>query len=857
MDLDNEYQVDNLIHKIKHYLITTMGVTIDEATQEEFYRAFSLTLREEIMINWTACAHTFKNKQCRTLYYLCMEYMPGKFVGNNITNIRAMPLVQTVLKKLGRDFASLLQNESDPGLGNGGLGRLAACFMDSLATQQYPAVGYGLRYQYGIFEQEIWAGNQVERPEAWLLNENPWEFRRDISAVSVYYGGHVIPSINNKGQEIYDLDDCDVVRALPFDIPIIGYKEGPDFNVNTLRLWSTKESPRNFELQRFNAGHLDQAAENTCLTDVLYPNDNNENGKRFRIKQEFLLASASLQDIINRHLDCYPDMRNFADKVRIQINDTHPVLVIPEMMFQLINNFDFAFGEAFEVVKTCCAFTNHTVLKEAMEEWNINRMEQLFPRQYKIIEKMNQEFCTSIRQKYPYDEERVQRMSFIEMGQVRMANLAIYGTHKVNGVAALHTEILKNDIFKDFYQMYPDRFINVTNGVTQRRWLLYANPALSEFISKRIGRGWITNFSEIQKIGEFGADVESQNEFLKIKKENKEKFIQFLKEKNPIRDGKGNPVQASPCLDSSALFDVQIKRFHEYKRQLMNALHTLMIYLELLDNPNARQIKRMVIFGGKAAPGYQTAKDIILFIYALARKINNDPKVNQKLEIAFIENYNVSKAEIVIPAADISIQISTAGMEASGTGNMKLAMNGALTIGTEDGANIEMRQHVTDRWWPFSFGAHVEDNVRMRREHSYNSQDIYIHDELIRKAVNCLNDGTIAQNDDEHQRFSSLYYNLMETSNGNSADRFFVLNDLRSYYDVQKKVEELYLQPSKWAEYALHNIAGMGTFTTDESINNYARLAWDLQRVPVDPFELARVRDEYSEHDKCRILRAQ
>jgi glycogen phosphorylase len=854
VELNLEMQADSLKHKIKHYLITTMGVTLDEASPEEFYRAFALTLREEIMINWTATTHTYKKSKVRMLYFLCMEYMPGRFLGNNITNIHSVDLVRHVMKGMNRNYDQEQCFEPDPGLGNGGLGRLAACFLDSLATQQYPAIAYGLRYQYGIFDQEIWDGVQVERPEVWLLHENPWEYRRDTHAVPVYYSGRSIPKLNQKGVEVHDIVDYEEVRALAYDIPIIGYKEGGDFNVNTLRLWTTKESPRNFQLQRYNAGLLDQAAENTSLTDVLYPNDNNETGKRIRLKQEFLLASASLHDIIRHHLHTYSDMSNFANQARIHINDTHPALAICELTRILLHDHHFAWGEAWDVVRTCCNFTNHTVLKESLEEWNQNRLHYLLPRQYQILEKLNLEFCNEIRLKHPGDEERVRRMSIIEGGQVHMANLAIYGSHRVNGVAELHSEILKTEVFKDFYEMYPDRFINVTNGVTPRRWLLHINPHLAHFISKRVGKSWLINFPHIAALSRFASDPQSQNEFLSIKKGNKLNLLNYLKMGNPLRDSRGKEIGHYSLLDETALFDVQIKRLHEYKRQLMNILHAIILYQELKANPQARAIKRMIIFSGKAAPGYEVAKNIIHLICCVARKINADAAVNGKLNVVFIENYNVSRAEMIIPAADLSEQISTAGMEASGTGNMKLSMNGALTIGTEDGANIEIHREVTDAWWPFCFGKTTAENVKMRGDRTYSSWDIYMHDQQIHQAVDALRDHSFAETEAEHESHSSLYRLLLEAQNSDLPDRYFVLSDLRNYYETQKRVEELYQQPSKWAEYALHNIASMGKFSTDESIHNYAKKIWEIQPCPVERGELERVRADYSEHDKCRIL---
>jgi glycogen phosphorylase len=847
VELDLDAKAEKVVRKIKHYLITTMGVTIAESNPEEFYRAFALTVREELMINWTATLKTYRQNQPRTLYYLCMEYLPGRFMGNNITNIHATDLVKLVMKKFDRSFTDELLYEPDPGLGNGGLGRLASCLLDSLATQQYPTIAYGLRYQYGIFDQELWAGQQIERPDSWLLHENPWEFRRDIHAASVYYSGRAIPSTNKKGEEVFDLEGYEEVRALCYDMPIIGYQEAGEYSVNTLRLWTTKESPRNFRLQRFNAGQFDQAGENAALTDVLYPNDNNEMGKRIRLKQEFLLASASVQDIIANYMRHHPDMSSFTDKVRIQINDTHPSLVIPELMRALMKEHDFSWGGAWEVVRTCFGYTNHTVLRESLEEWNQSRLSSLLPRQYRIIEKLNMEFCREVRQKYPGDEERVRRMSIIEGGQVKMAHLAIYGSSRVNGVAELHSEILKKQLFKDFAELYPGRFINITNGVTQRRWLLYCNPLLAAFITRKIGPEWIMDFKHIKKLDKFAEDQGSLEELIYIKKENKKRLAQFLKENNPVRDDKGRVLFYTDPLGEDALYDLQIKRIHEYKRQLMNALHALMLYFEIKENKGKSKIKRQVIFAGKAAPGYEAAKYIIQLIYCISRKVNNDPEVNSQLRVLFVENYNVSKAEVLIPAADLSEQIST------GTGNMKLSMNGALTIGTEDGANIEMHKSVTSEWWPFSFGISAEEIGKLKSEGSYNPWDVYCQNALIKKAVDALKEGVLAESEEEKNALHFITQILLEPKAGNRADAFFVLKDLEDYYDTQKRVEDLFSDPIEWAKYVLYNIAAMGPFSTDETIHNYAKKTWNIDSCPVDAKCLKRVRDEYSEHDKCRI----
>ncbi|MEX0961744.1 MAG: glycogen/starch/alpha-glucan family phosphorylase [Simkaniaceae bacterium] len=856
MDPLLEAQVENFVHKIRHYLITTMGRTADEASNLEFYHAFSKAFREEIMVNWTATNHTFANKRVRKMYYLSMEYMPGKLINNNITNICTTDLVEIVLKRMNRSMSELLKQEPDVGIGNGGLGRLASCFLDSLASQNYPALGYGMRYQYGIFEQEVWCGVQVERPDCWLLYENPWEFRRDNHAVNVKFDGRLNKGINEKGEEIYNLVDSQEVRALPFDLPIIGYRPSSDFSVLTLRIWSTKESPRNFELQRFNAGQLGPAGENTALTDVLYPNDNNEMGKRIRLKQEFILSSASIQDIIRHHVQVFGSIAEIEDKVRIQINDTHPALSIAEMIRILITHHDLSWEKAFEVTKACTSYTNHTVLKEALEEWNEDRIHSLLPRQHEVIQRLNHDFLNSVREKYRDDEERVQRMSIFANGQIKMAHLAIYGSHHVNGVAALHTDILKCDMFKDFFEMYPEKFLNVTNGVTQRRWLLLCNPELSQFITERIGSEWILNFKEIERLRDYASDQKSQGEFLAVKKKCKIAFMDYLYGEMKNRHWAGYELKEDQFLPAEALFDIHIKRFHEYKRQLMNALHVLMLYQELKENPESRRIQRMVFFGGKAAPGYDTVKHVIRLIYCLSRRINNDPDVNQKLRLFFIENYNVSSAEMIIPAADLSEQISTAGMEASGTGNMKLSINGALTIGTDDGANVEMHEAVSDQYWPFKFGANAQENFIKYNEKDYNPIDIITHNPRIERAVNALRDGSLVENEMEHEALMNLYRALVEECSSGIADRYFVLNDLGPYYETQKRVEELFETPLKWAEYALQNIAAMGKFSSDESIHNYAHKIWNLTPCPPDPKELTRVRDEYSRHDKCRILPA-
>lgn len=850
-----EQQAETLVAKIKHYLITMMGRSSEEANIDEFYRALCYSIREEVMINWLATARSASSKDVRMIYYLSMEYLPGRILTNNITNLSANEVIRLVLSKMNRKISDIMSREPDPGLGNGGLGRLASCFMDSLATLHYPGQAYGLRYQYGTFEQQLWDGLQIEAPDCWLLNENPWEFRRDLRKVIVKYCGQTNASTNIHGDEILLLNKYEEVWALPYDVPIIGYNREGRFSVITMRLWSTKESPRNFQLQRYNAGQLDQAAENTTLSDVLYPSDHHELGKRIRLKQEYLLVSAAIQDIIRHYLSKHDNFRAFADKVRIQINDTHPALTIAELIRVLTEVHDIPWKTAIEITQACCSYTNHTILAEALEEWEVPLFYYLLPRQYKIIERLNFEFCNGIRQRYPSDENKVRRMSILENNKVRMANLAIFGSHKTNGVAALHTEILKNSVFKDFYEAFPAKFVNVTNGVTQRRWLLHCNPELAQFISKRIGTNWITDFLDIRKLADFAKEPESQEEFLTIKRKNKQRLIEFIHHENKIRNAAGEMAIPPPIFDTHFLFDVQVKRIHEYKRQLMNILHVILIYFDLLENLQSHPIKRVVIIGGKAAAGYETAKDILRLIHCVARKINRDSALGGALKVVLIENYNVSRAEIIIPAADLSEQISLAGMEASGTGNMKLAMNGALTIGTDDGANIEMREAITDAWWPFKFGCSSDEISKMRGDNSYHPSQIYDKNPKIRRAVDTLRDRTFANHDAEHQIFSDLFHKLIEGHYGGAPDRYFTLRDLESYAEAQKRAEALFLEPNKWAEFAMHNIAGMGMFSTDTSITNYSKLIWDLSPCPIDEEILERIRYDYSLIDVCRVYK--
>lgn len=841
-----EMQSDLLVGKIRHYLITTMGRTSEDAALEEFYRAFCHALSEEMMVNWLSCHRTLEKTQCRVAYYLSLEYLPGRLLASSLVNLGSEALIKRVFYKMNRNFQEIASHEPDPALGNGGLGRLASCMLDSLASKQYPALGYGLRYQYGIFEQQLWDGEQIEKPELWLMDQNPWEARRDLKKTTVLYGGHLV------GEELRNPEE---VSATPYDLPIIGYPGKESFSVVTLRLWSTHDSPRNFQLQRYNAGRLDQAAENTTITDVLYPSDNNVTGRRIRLKQEFLLVSASTQDILRRFRLGNNDISRFPDKVAIQINDTHAALIVTELMDRLLKEYKLDWRTAWEITSQTVNYTNHTVLKEALEEWDEPLMRHLVPRHYQILEQINQQLCDTVRYYSPNNEARVQRMSILEGGIVRMAHLAVYGSKKVNGVAKIHSEILKKEIFKDFSEIWPNKFTNVTNGVTQRRWILEANPLLANWITERVGKGWITNFSEVSKLRDFASDLESQRSLLAIKQTNKENLADWISKHHRLRDEEGRKRVLPLLVDPYSLFDMQVKRIHEYKRQILNVLHLIMVYQEILANPKDHgRLPRTVIFAGKAAASYAMAKDIIHGIHCIARTIRSHPVANRFLNILFLENYNVSLAELIIPCADLSEQLSLAGQEASGTGNMKLSMNGALTIGTRDGANIEMEESVGGKWWPFVFGLSVTEVNELFRRGTYTPWELCSKDPAIEQAVEALRGKVFSMNQKEHELLCRLYDSLMVGHYDKPGDRYLVLKDLRSYWETQKKVEELYRNPSSWAEYAIHNIAGMGPFSSDNTVQNYAEKIWHISPCPPDPAILAEVHRQYSEHDRCRIL---
>ncbi len=823
--MDNKAIIQKFIGKTRHYLITERGKTEKNASDLEFYQAFSQAVREEIMVNWLATKQTHAQFDHRLLCYLSMEYMPGKIVKQVTENLRIMPFLQGVFTQMGRSLSSILQLEEEVSIGNGGLGRLASCFLESLASMHMPAIAYGLRYQYGIFEQEIFCGTQIEKPECWLLHDNPWELRQDGDAVHIYLEGTFTPREDKARQGKYQLRNAQELRAIPYDFPIVGYKIDPNFSVLTLRLWSTKESPRNFQLQKYNAGDIGWAGENNALTDVLYPNDNHEIGKSTRLKQEFLLVSASLQDLMKQYEKSKKPWRLFSERIAIQMNDTHPALAVVELM-RLLMKRGFSWERAKKTTLECCYYTNHSLLKEALEEWNASRMQQILPEQYHIIEKLNSS--------HPLAQP------IISNNQINMAHLAISCSQKVNGVSKLHTKLLKTQVFPQLAKQFP-KFLSITNGVSHRKWLVGINPTLTEFISKRIGDKWITDFKAISKLKPFAKDPESQQAFLKIKNGHKQTFLERFNKSWVDKQGACEENGHIP-LDTAALFDIQAKRIHEYKRQIMNALHAIILYLELKEDPNCR-IPRNIFFAGKAFPGYEMAKHTIRLIDCIAKKINSDKKTNNKLRIFFVANYNVSQAEWMIPAADLSQQISSVGFEASGTGNMKFAMNGALTLASEDGANIEMASSAHASW-PFK--------IKTKNHKAYNPIEFYNQNRLVKMCVDALKSGLFAELAPEKYALSAIYQHLLVGSNSTYGDAFHILQDLPAYYKIQKNVEALYQQPSLWAQTAIENIAAMGPFSSDNAIKQYTKM-WGLSPLAPLPKHLKVIQEEYDSLDQCRI----
>ena len=792
--------------------------TIEEATQEQIFQAVSYSVKDVIIDNWLATQKAYDEQDPKIVYYMSMEFLMGRALGNNLINLCAYGEVKEALEELGFDLNCIEDQEPDPALGNGGLGRLAACFLDSLATLNYAAYGCGIRYHYGMFKQKIQNGYQIEVPDNWLKNGYPFELRRPEYAKEVHFGGYVKVEYDpEKGGNKFIHEGYQAVKAIPYDMPITGYDNDV---VNTLRIWDA-EPIVDFELDSFDKGDYKKAVEQENLArnivEVLYPNDNHYAGKELRLKQQYFFVSASLQAAIAKYKKKHDDIHKLYEKVTFQMNDTHPTVAVAELMRILMDEEGLGWDEAWEVTTKSVAYTNHTIMSEALEKWPIELFSRLLPRVYQIIEEINRRFILAIQAKYPGNYEKIKKMAIIYDGQVKMAHLAIAAGYSVNGVARLHTEILKNQELKDFYEMMPEKFNNKTNGITQRRFLLHANPLLADWITEHIGPDWITDLPQLKKLAVYADDEKALQEFMNIKFKNKERLAKYILEYNGVE------------VDPHSIFDVQVKRLHEYKRQLLNILHVIYLYNQIKMHPEMEFYPRTFIFGAKASAGYATAKKIIKLINSVADVVNNDASINGKIKVVFIENYRVSNAEWIFAAADVSEQISTASKEASGTGNMKFMLNGAPTLGTMDGANVEIVEEVGAEN-AFIFGLSSDEVINYENNGGYDPNVIYNTDEEIRQVLMQLINGTFS-NDTE--LFRDLYDSLLNTKNTDRADRYFILADFRSYADAQKRVEAAYRDEKGWAKKALLNTACSGKFTSDRTIQEYVDDIWHLDKVIV------------------------
>ena len=792
--------------------------TIEEATQEQIFQAVSYSVKDVIIDNWLATQKAYDEQDPKIVYYMSMEFLMGRALGNNLINLCAYGEVKEALEELGFDLNCIEDQEPDPALGNGGLGRLAACFLDSLATLNYAAYGCGIRYHYGMFKQKIQNGYQIEVPDNWLKNGYPFELRRPEYAKEVHFGGYVRVEYDpEKGGNKFIHEGYQAVKAIPYDMPITGYDNDV---VNTLRIWDA-EPIVDFELDSFDKGDYKKAVEQENLArnivEVLYPNDNHYAGKELRLKQQYFFVSASLQAAIAKYKKKHDDIHKLYEKVTFQMNDTHPTVAVAELMRILMDEEGLGWDEAWEVTRKSVAYTNHTIMSEALEKWPIELFSRLLPRVYQIIEEINRRFILEIQAKYPGNYEKIKKMAIIYDGQVKMAHLAIAAGYSVNGVAHLHTEILKNQELKDFYEMMPEKFNNKTNGITQRRFLLHANPLLADWITEHIGPDWVTDLPQLKKLAVYADDEKALQEFMNIKFKNKERLAKYILEHNGVE------------VDPHSIFDVQVKRLHEYKRQLLNILHVIYLYNQIKMHPEMEFYPRTFIFGAKASAGYATAKKIIKLINSVADVVNNDASINGKIKVVFIENYRVSNAEWIFAAADVSEQISTASKEASGTGNMKFMLNGAPTLGTMDGANVEIVEEVGAEN-AFIFGLSSDEVINYENNGGYDPNVIYNTDEEIRQVLMQLINGTFS-NDTE--LFRDLYDSLLNTKNTDRADRYFILADFRSYADAQKRVEAAYRDEKGWAKKALLNTACSGKFTSDRTIQEYVDDIWHLDKVIV------------------------
>ena len=794
------------------------GTTLENATKREIFDAVSKSAMNIITKDWLITKSIYEKEEVKQAYYLSAEFLMGRAFSNNLVNLTIYSQVREVLDELKIDVNIIEDQEEDAGLGNGGLGRLAACFLDSLATLGLPGHGYGIRYKYGMFKQKIVNGFQVEYPDKWLDYKDPWEIERREEAVTIKFGGKIIVEKDETGREHFKRVDAELISAIPFDMPIVGYGNGI---VNTLRLWQS-ESPNGFNLQVFNDQHYNTAVKDIIraedISRVLYPNDSGPSGKELRLRQQYFFVSASLQDLIKKFKIKHGTNFNlFPEKVSIQLNDTHPVVAIPELMRILIDWEKLEWDEAWGIVVKTCNYTNHTILSEALEKWPINIFQGLLPRVYQIIEEINRRFMIELRLAFPGDWSKHNKMSIISNNTIKMAWLAIHGSSKVNGVAALHTEILKNQELKDWYEMYPHKFLNKTNGITQRRWLLKANPALSNIITELIGDKWITDLSELKKLENYADNIEVLDKFIISKHEDKVKLASYIKEHNQIE------------IDPNSIYDVQIKRLHEYKRQLLNVLHIIDLYFKVKNNPNLDIVPRTFIFGAKSASGYRRAKNIIKLVNAVGEIVNNDVSINGKIKVVFLENYRVSLAEKIFPAANVSEQISTAGKEASGTGNMKFMINGAPTIGTLDGANVEIIEEAGEEN-NFIFGLTSKEVQELNDKSSYNPLELTKKIEGLERVMTSLIDGTFSS---DSSMFQELYNSLLYGIDGNRPDEYYLLKDFESYREAQKRVDLAYKDKYGWAKKAWLNIANGGKFSSDRTILEYANEIWNIKQIKV------------------------
>ena len=817
--LDNHFKKEEFKESVKENVKMLYRKTIDEATQEQVFQAVSLAVKDVIIDNWLLTQKQYEKDDPKIVYYLSMEFLMGRALGNNLINLCAYNEVKEALDELGFDLNVIEDQEPDPALGNGGLGRLAACFLDSLATLNYCAYGCGIRYRYGMFKQKIENGFQIEAPDNWLKNGYPFELRRPEYAKEVHFGGYVRVEYDHAtGQNKFIHEGYQAVKAIPYDMPIVGYDNKV---VNTLRIWDA-EPIVDFELDSFDKGDYKKAVEQENLArnivEVLYPNDNHYAGKELRLKQQYFFVSASIQAAIEKYKKNHSDIRKLYEKVCFQMNDTHPTVAVAELMRILLDEEGLGWDEAWAVTTKCCAYTNHTIMSEALEKWPIELFSRLLPRVYQIIEEINRRFILDIQAKYPGNYEKIKKMAIIYDGQVKMAHLAIVAGFSVNGVARLHTEILKNQELHDFYEMMPEKFNNKTNGITQRRFLLHGNPLLAKWVTDHIGPDWITDLPQLKKLAVYADDEKALQEFMNIKYQNKVRLAKYILEHNGVE------------VDPHSIFDVQVKRLHEYKRQLLNILHVIYLYNQIKQHPEMDFYPRTFIFGAKASAGYHTAKKIIKLINSVADVVNNDASINGKLKVVFIENYRVSNAEMIFAAADVSEQISTASKEASGTGNMKFMLNGAPTLGTMDGANVEIVEEVGAEN-AFIFGLSSDEVINYENNGGYDPNVIYNTDGDIRQVLMQLINGTFS---DDTELFRDLYDSLLNTKNTDRPDRYFILADFRAYAEAQKRVEEAYRDEKRWAKMALLNTANSGKFTSDRTIQEYVDDIWKLDRVIVD-----------------------